>query len=156
MDSTDVAVWIMWALANFVSIATTVLSVVTMIVAVCELIHWIVRCRRAELEEALLLESIPGVPYRPPSLPPGAGAGGASDEDDSGRESCVICVTPYEAGDPCSVLPACGHRFHTHCVVQWLRTQRTCPLCRAALTTTAAAPPDAAPHGYLNAAELIV
>ncbi|WVZ54843.1 hypothetical protein U9M48_005587 [Paspalum notatum var. saurae] len=126
----------------------------TLFVAVCELIDWIIRCRRAELEETLLLESIPGVPYQPPSLPPG----GAADDDDDGRESCVICVTPYEAGDPCSVLPACTHSFHTHCILQWLRTKRTCPLCRAALTMTVAAPPDAPPpHGdHLNAAELMV
>ncbi|WVZ54812.1 hypothetical protein U9M48_005557 [Paspalum notatum var. saurae] len=130
----------MWALANFA--------------AVCELIHWVVRCRHADLEEALLLESIPSVPYQPPSLPSGHGGGGAADvvdDDDDGREECVIRVTPYEAGDPCSVLPACGHRFHTHCVLQWLRTKRTCPLCRAALTM-----PGAPPHGDLNAAELMV
>jgi len=114
------------------------------------------------LEEALLLERIPGFPYQPPPLPPGAGGGGGTadvvvDDNDDGRESCVICVTPYEAGDPCSVLPVCGHRFHTHCVLQWLRMKRTCPLYRAAFTMTAAAPPDAPPHAdHLNAAELMV
>ncbi|KAG0519998.1 hypothetical protein BDA96_08G035200 [Sorghum bicolor] len=86
-----------------------------------------------------LLESIPDVEY----LPVGDGGG------DSDRESCVICVTPYEAGEACSVLPACKHLFHKACVTKWLRVRCTCPLCRAAVAL-----PLPLPHPVLLAADL--
>ncbi|OEL17106.1 hypothetical protein BAE44_0021875, partial [Dichanthelium oligosanthes] len=74
-----------------------------------------------------LLETIPNVTYQ--ELRPGDAGGGGDVADD--RDLCVICVTPYEAGDPCSVLPGCAHMFHKPCVAQWLRRKTTCPLCRA-------------------------
>ncbi|CAM0950471.1 unnamed protein product [Alopecurus aequalis] len=73
--------------------------------------------------------------------PPAADQDGSDNADD--RSSCVICMDPYEAGgDGCSVLPACGHMFHSGCVATWLRRNRTCPLCRA--TIHESAPPAAA------------
>ena len=27
-------------------------------------------------------------------------------------------------------LPRCDHRFHTHCILQWLQRKKECPLCR--------------------------
>ena len=73
-----------------------------------------------------VLERIPDVPYQ--ELP-----GGSDDED---RETCVICVVPYEPGEACGVLPGCGHVFHKLCAAKWLRQNSTCPLCGAAFTVT--------------------
>nr|CAB3462861.1 unnamed protein product [Digitaria exilis] len=56
------------------------------------------------------------------------------------RESgAPSCVTPYESGEACSVLPACTHMFHKPCVAKWLRKRNTCPLCRATVLRPPAA-----------------
>ncbi|KAM0920352.1 hypothetical protein ACQ4PT_007578 [Festuca glaucescens] len=79
-------------------------------------------------------------PAQPQQQPPAADHDGSDNAED--RNSCVICMEPYEAGgDGRSVLPACGHMFHRGCVAAWLRRNRTCPLCRAAIDESA--PPAA-------------
>jgi hypothetical protein len=52
--------------------------------------------------------------------------------------SCCICYHPYnpnlmnpEAEDPFQL--ACGHVFGTTCLEKWVRSNGTCPLCRAQL-----------------------
>ncbi|CDF35458.1 unnamed protein product [Chondrus crispus] len=52
----------------------------------------------------------------------------------SGPSSCPICTEEYEFNEPAKRLP-CGHTFHADCVVPWLRSHCTCPLCRAELPT---------------------
>lgn len=63
---------------------------------------------------------------------------------DTGREA--QSGTRSEAPDPCAccreeidsswpdytrtILPICGHVFHTACIAQWLIQSHTCPLCR--------------------------
>ncbi|EQC30967.1 hypothetical protein SDRG_11440 [Saprolegnia diclina VS20] len=51
---------------------------------------------------------------------------------------CPICLEETTAGDR-SLRTACGHSFHEACLVKWLETEATCPLCRASAT-----------HGTLN------
>ncbi|KAJ3264899.1 hypothetical protein HDU77_007179 [Chytriomyces hyalinus] len=41
---------------------------------------------------------------------------------------CVICLFGYEDGDRVRKL-VCGHHFHVQCVDEWLRCNKTCPLC---------------------------
>jgi hypothetical protein len=54
------------------------------------------------------------------------------------EERCAICLSEYAAAggddDLVRVVPACGHFFHAGCDVdRWLRTRRTCPICRGGL-----------------------
>ncbi|XP_005098687.1 uncharacterized protein LOC101863671 isoform X1 [Aplysia californica] len=53
-----------------------------------------------------------------------AGAGSAD------SQQCNICLNDYENGDRKRNLP-CKHDFHKDCVDQWLKTNATCPVCRA-------------------------
>lgn len=43
--------------------------------------------------------------------------------------SCVICMCDFEQRQTLRVLP-CSHQFHAKCVDKWLKTNRTCPICR--------------------------
>merc|ERR1712096_275925 len=54
-------------------------------------------------------------------------------------EECSICFYPMNANDPLAEIP-CNHKFHAHCIDNWLNTRNTdgdlntqCPLCRAEL-----------------------
>uniref|UniRef100_A0ACD5WBR3 Uncharacterized protein n=1 Tax=Avena sativa TaxID=4498 RepID=A0ACD5WBR3_AVESA len=52
------------------------------------------------------------------------------------QRCCVFCQSEYaKAPDELvRVVPACGHFFHAGCDAdRWIRTRRTCPLCRGAL-----------------------
>jgi hypothetical protein len=43
--------------------------------------------------------------------------------------TCALCIDDYEQGETLRELH-CGHRFHAHCVDEWLTTsKRTCPVC---------------------------
>lgn len=44
-------------------------------------------------------------------------------------EICTICLAAFKAGEYANRLP-CRHIFHGECVVPWLRTRNTCPVCR--------------------------
>ncbi|KAK4263247.1 hypothetical protein QN277_028685 [Acacia crassicarpa] len=43
---------------------------------------------------------------------------------------CVVCSDEFNEGDLLRVLPNCDHFFHLNCIDEWLRTNKTCPLCR--------------------------
>uniref|UniRef100_A0A8C1GNW7 Ring finger protein 44 n=1 Tax=Cyprinus carpio TaxID=7962 RepID=A0A8C1GNW7_CYPCA len=43
---------------------------------------------------------------------------------------CVVCFCDFESRQLLRVLP-CNHEFHAKCVDKWLKTNRTCPICRA-------------------------
>ncbi|XP_010416196.1 PREDICTED: probable E3 ubiquitin-protein ligase RHG1A isoform X1 [Camelina sativa] len=42
---------------------------------------------------------------------------------------CIICQDEYEVKDEVGKLK-CGHRFHIHCVKQWLVRKNSCPVCK--------------------------
>jgi len=57
-----------------------------------------------------------------------------SDENWDGEEGrppreCCICMELYSSEDEIRRTP-CKHVFHGECLRNWLKTQRTCPLCR--------------------------
>ena len=45
---------------------------------------------------------------------------------------CCICLEQYSFGDIICVAkkPTCDHLFHKDCVLEWMRTNDECPLCR--------------------------
>ncbi|KAG1678656.1 RING finger protein 44 [Nymphon striatum] len=51
------------------------------------------------------------------------------DTHESDQTSCVVCMCEFERRQTLRVLP-CSHEFHSKCVDKWLKTNRTCPICR--------------------------
>lgn len=59
-------------------------------------------------------------------------------ENDEGEEVCVICQDTL-GKLPTYILPECGHKYHTHCIVTWFRHRPSsqdnngpdgrCPMC---------------------------
>jgi len=45
------------------------------------------------------------------------------------QTSCVICMCDFEVRHLLRILP-CSHEFHSKCVDKWLKSNRTCPICR--------------------------
>ncbi|XP_055783834.1 RING finger protein 44-like isoform X2 [Salvelinus fontinalis] len=52
------------------------------------------------------------------------------DNHQSEQTLCVVCFSDFECRQLLRVLP-CNHEFHAKCVDKWLKTNRTCPICRA-------------------------
>jgi len=46
------------------------------------------------------------------------------------QSSCVVCMCDFEEKQTLRVLP-CSHEFHSKCVDKWLKSNRTCPICRS-------------------------
>jgi hypothetical protein len=47
---------------------------------------------------------------------------------------CAVCLEDVREGEMVRQLPPCRHLFHVDCIDLWLRTRRTCPLCRCELS----------------------
>ena len=45
------------------------------------------------------------------------------------EDTCSICYNTYEDGEVAGKLKCC-HFYHTQCILRWLETSTTCPLCR--------------------------
>lgn len=75
------------------------------------------------------------------ALPPPATEG--KKEETGEEECCAICLAEFAKSDELvRVVPACGHFFHAGCGVdRWLRSRRTCPVCRRGLCPLPACPP---------------
>lgn len=54
------------------------------------------------------------------------------DFPDPADARCVVCLGDYEAGDQLRRL-RCAHKFHVECIDEWLKRNRTCPLCVRAI-----------------------
>ncbi|XP_051114831.1 uncharacterized protein LOC127240295 [Andrographis paniculata] len=73
------------------------------------------------------------------------GGGATSSQDDDGK-TCAVCQDDFETKQFVTVTP-CNHMFHEECIVPWVKSQGTCPVCRFAIadnhrrsgTTTATA-----------------
>ncbi|KAJ4794680.1 hypothetical protein LUZ62_045926 [Rhynchospora pubera] len=52
-------------------------------------------------------------------------------EDGDEPDECTVCLGELEEGEQVRVLPRCKHLFHVDCIDMWLRSNSTCPVCRA-------------------------
>ncbi|CAE6200992.1 unnamed protein product [Arabidopsis arenosa] len=54
---------------------------------------------------------------------------GLGDEEET---TCSICMEEFSESrdDNIILLPDCFHLFHQSCIFEWLKRQRSCPLCR--------------------------
>ncbi|GFP87951.1 E3 ubiquitin-protein ligase ring1 [Phtheirospermum japonicum] len=48
--------------------------------------------------------------------------------------ACAVCKDSFIVGTVVNRLP-CFHRFHPSCILPWLSTRNTCPLCRHEVPT---------------------
>jgi len=51
-----------------------------------------------------------------------------------GESCCCICLDEFNVNAECYTLP-CQHFFHHKCILRWLQTDHTCPMCRHPLLT---------------------
>jgi len=61
---------------------------------------------------------------------------------DMERNTCAICIEEWQMGEVSKELP-CRHAFHTDCIVSWLESHGTCPICRTPLVAALDAAPAA-------------
>uniref|UniRef100_A0A1D2ACM3 RING-type domain-containing protein n=1 Tax=Auxenochlorella protothecoides TaxID=3075 RepID=A0A1D2ACM3_AUXPR len=88
-------------------------------------------------------EAFPRLRVRPAGQKdPGEGEAAAA-----AGEPCSICHETYSPGDEVVELP-CDHCFHPDCVMPWLETHNTCPVCRLELPAEEGGPAagEAAPQ----------
>ncbi|XP_043479187.1 RING finger protein 44-like isoform X2 [Leptopilina heterotoma] len=52
-----------------------------------------------------------------------------SDTHEGDQTNCVVCMCDFEVLQSLRVLP-CSHEFHVKCIDKWLKSNRTCPICR--------------------------
>ena len=70
----------------------------------------------------------------------GIPADGAADKAAArAGDTCTVCHDDYEEGTTVVELP-CTHCFHEDCIMPWLETHNTCPVCRKELPADPNAP----------------
>lgn len=53
---------------------------------------------------------------------------------ENGSDLCAICKDVVELNEPAKQLP-CLHLYHSECILPWLTTRNSCPMCRHELPT---------------------
>lgn len=43
--------------------------------------------------------------------------------------SCPICCTEFSTGETAVAL-SCKHLYHEECIMEWLKAENTCPICK--------------------------
>ncbi|KAL4284203.1 hypothetical protein GQ457_16G007430 [Hibiscus cannabinus] len=61
-----------------------------------------------------------------------AGTEDVTIEEEDG-EACGICLEDLKKGEVVRAMGVCGHKFHCHCIMKWVKRKQNCPLCRCAL-----------------------
>jgi len=64
--------------------------------------------------------------YRPSKTSKGKGC---CEEKDCNHTSCPICLDDFAAKQQLLRLP-CNHRFHSDCLMPWIKSHALCPICR--------------------------
>eukprot|EP00568_Trieres_chinensis_P010892 CAMPEP_0183311710 /NCGR_PEP_ID=MMETSP0160_2-20130417/38497_1 /TAXON_ID=2839 ORGANISM="Odontella Sinensis, Strain Grunow 1884" /NCGR_SAMPLE_ID=MMETSP0160_2 /ASSEMBLY_ACC=CAM_ASM_000250 /LENGTH=258 /DNA_ID=CAMNT_0025476377 /DNA_START=274 /DNA_END=1046 /DNA_ORIENTATION=+ len=59
----------------------------------------------------------------------------AEDLVDESNRYCSVCFEEHNVGDKLTRLP-CSHLYHHSCILKWLETRCTCPVCRYELPTS--------------------
>ena len=54
-------------------------------------------------------------------------------EGGMGDDACAVCQDSYHLGQDVLWVP-CDHVFHRDCILPWLKSSSTCPICRAHVT----------------------
>ena len=54
------------------------------------------------------------------------------EESEQLTNECTICLEEFSTRQICITLP-CDHKFHSHCITEWLHKDLTCPNCRVEL-----------------------
>lgn len=67
------------------------------------------------------LESIPIIEISSPMVP-------CSSSEESSLP-CAICIEDFVVGESARRLP-CNHLYHNNCIVPWLTSHSSCPICR--------------------------
>jgi hypothetical protein len=52
---------------------------------------------------------------------------------DEGNKKCIICLEEFKNKEKVTALP-CIHFFHTPCIKDWVKKQKSCPICKFELT----------------------
>lgn len=60
-------------------------------------------------------------------------------------QDCAVCLSGFHPDDQLRLLPYCRHAFHSSCIDTWLRSSRSCPLCRTSILQEPLPPPPPAP-----------
>ncbi|XP_027362799.1 E3 ubiquitin-protein ligase RING1-like [Abrus precatorius] len=56
-------------------------------------------------------------------------------EESSMVDQCSICLIEFDKDMEVSMMP-CKHVYHQECLIKWLKTSHTCPLCRYSMPTS--------------------
>ncbi|XP_066379133.1 RING-H2 finger protein ATL32-like [Miscanthus floridulus] len=99
------------------------------------------------LSDAAGVATLPSFPFQPaPAQQPAAASEGERQPPRGSAVLCAVCLEDVRAGE------MVRHLFHVDCVDVWLRSHRTCPLCRcelprrkATVQQTVAVTPEAVP-----------
>jgi E3 ubiquitin-protein ligase RNF38/44 len=57
-----------------------------------------------------------------------------SPKSDLEQVTCIICISEFELKQTLRVLP-CSHEYHAKCIDKWLKSNRSCPICRQDAST---------------------
>ncbi|WCJ27713.1 RING/U-box superfamily protein [Euphorbia peplus] len=64
---------------------------------------------------------------------------------------CSVCLAEFQENESLRLLPKCNHSFHLSCIDTWLKSNATCPLCRANIASpNVLQPPQPHPPPSVN------
>lgn len=70
--------------------------------------------------------------------PPTSGTSRRGDNGDDPNK-CMVCMEVFATGDLLRTLP-CVHRYHQHCIDEWLCRSPECPICKRDITSVSLLP----------------
>lgn len=65
---------------------------------------------------------------------------------------CAVCLSEFQENEHLRLLPKCSHPFHISCIDTWLKSQSSCPLCRATVVVLAQPSPPPLPSSQTSSA----